>query len=192
MTLQGNITGKKTLRMSYSSYEYSVVLKYSVKLTGWPDDVAFQNPSQIGDVGSLQTLRDALKSKVCRWVALDHKQRGDFAAEVKRREESGELAKKTRKRRSDAGKRKSRKDPSSEEEDDGKDGEDEEDEEEEQPRRKRPCTASKGGRSSGHGSRGSVGSRQKNAGHSKARRPAQKAYPSAELIGSSTDNDDES
>lgn len=61
-------SGVSSARMSYEQYDYNVVLKYSIKVVGWPPDIPFCCPSKIYSVTDLITLRDAWCSKSCRFV----------------------------------------------------------------------------------------------------------------------------
>jgi hypothetical protein len=64
------VTGKKDITMNYSNYETSIVETYGVRLVGWPLGVKFVNPSNIGTVGDIRKLWDALKACTCYWAAL--------------------------------------------------------------------------------------------------------------------------
>ncbi|EIW86307.1 hypothetical protein CONPUDRAFT_68855 [Coniophora puteana RWD-64-598 SS2] len=59
--------------MNYKKYEDKVVQNYSVCLVGWPEGAPFTRPSNIGTVGHIRRLRDALKSDECHWETLDGK-----------------------------------------------------------------------------------------------------------------------
>ena len=109
--------------MNYDQYNYQIVLRYGVRLLGWPKDLEFKSPSRMHNVTDLHTLRNALQAKTCRWVKLSRQELKDFEADVKRREADGTLKKKERKQRSDRGKRRR-----GSEEGDEEDEEDEEDE----------------------------------------------------------------
>ena len=89
--------------MNYNNYNTAIVETYGVKLVGWPTSVPFTNPSNIGTIGEIRKLRDALKSGECRWKKLSKGERGAFNAELDARRAAGEGVKKSRKKRSDAG-----------------------------------------------------------------------------------------
>ncbi|KAH7918772.1 hypothetical protein BV22DRAFT_984305, partial [Leucogyrophana mollusca] len=64
---QMGITGKKDIKMNYMNYDKSIVELHHIKLVGWPDVVKFTNPSLIGAVTDIRSLRDALTSGECHW-----------------------------------------------------------------------------------------------------------------------------
>ena len=89
--------------MNYNNYDTAIVETYGVKIVGWPTSVPFTNPSNIGTIGEIRKLRDALKSGECCWKKLSKGERGAFNAELDTRRAAGESIKKPRKKRSDAG-----------------------------------------------------------------------------------------
>jgi hypothetical protein len=97
------VTGKKDIMMNYSNYETSIVETYGVRLVGWPLGVKFVNPSNIGTVGDIRKLRDALKARTCYWAALSSAEVKTHASELDARRSAGEAIRKPRKKRSDAG-----------------------------------------------------------------------------------------
>jgi hypothetical protein len=105
--------------MNYMNYETSVVQTYSVCLVGWPKTVKFVNPSQIGTVLEIRTLRDDLNSRACHWVKLTKPQLAARIADIEARCEQGETIGKKRKKRSDAGTSHKRKQPSADQENEG-------------------------------------------------------------------------
>lgn len=120
--------------MNYKTYDTSIKEKYSVELVGWPSGLSFTSPSEITEVDGARRLRDALKSGSCRWRQMSRAKVKDWSENLAKRREAGEMVGTTRKRRSDAGKkRKSRVDEGSDKEND--------EEEEEAPRQKRKKTA---------------------------------------------------
>ncbi|KAG1729474.1 hypothetical protein EDD22DRAFT_1015222 [Suillus occidentalis] len=97
------VTGKKNITMNYSNYETAVVETYAVQLIGWPASIKFINPSNIGTVGDIRKLRDALKARTCYWAALTPVEVKAHTAELNVRRLAGEVVRKPRKKRSDAG-----------------------------------------------------------------------------------------
>ena len=91
--------------MNYNNYNTAIVETYGVKLLGWPTSVTFTNPSNIGTIGEIRKLRDALKSGECRWKKMSKSERGAFNADLDTRRAAGENVKKPRKKRSDAGRK---------------------------------------------------------------------------------------
>lgn len=95
--LEDLITGKKGAKMAYSRYQEDIKIRYGVQLRGWPSGVSFVPPSNLHTLQHVRTLRDALRSGACAWVALT-------AAEKKEAADAAASApKKTRKPRSDIG-----------------------------------------------------------------------------------------
>ncbi|KAF8226330.1 hypothetical protein L208DRAFT_1302540, partial [Tricholoma matsutake] len=95
---------QRNISMSYIKYECDIVTKYKVELLGWPIAVKFANPSEIGTVGDIRQLRQALKVGECKWVAQSRWQQVDHAEKLAAREAAGEPGIKKRKERSDKGK----------------------------------------------------------------------------------------
>jgi hypothetical protein len=108
----GTATNVKKLKMNYTNYETAIVQQYSVRLVGWPKSIKFVNPSQIGTVLEICTLRDDLRSGVCHWVKLTKSQLAAHIANLEERREQGETIGKQRKKRSDAGTSRKRRQPS--------------------------------------------------------------------------------
>ncbi|KAG2108082.1 hypothetical protein DEU56DRAFT_843820 [Suillus clintonianus] len=106
------VTGKKDIVMNYHNYETSVIETYGVRLVGWPNGVKFTSPSNIGTVGDIRKLRDALKARTCYWTVLSPAELKAHASELDTRS-AGEVVRKPRKKRSDAGVPRKRKDGSS-------------------------------------------------------------------------------
>jgi hypothetical protein len=98
--------------MNYANYDTAMMQELGVRLTGWPNDLKFANPSEIGTVGEVRKLRDALKSGQCHWQKLTRLQIADHVADLQRRREAGQTVGKPRKKRSDAGTSRKRKRPS--------------------------------------------------------------------------------
>lgn len=98
--------------MNYANYDTAMMQELGVRLTGWPIDLKFANPSEIGTVGEVRKLRDALKSGQCHWQKLTRLQIADHVADLQRRREAGQTVGKPRKKRSDAGTSRKRKRPS--------------------------------------------------------------------------------
>ena len=89
--------------MNYNNYDTAIVKTYGVKIVGWPASVPFTNLSNIGTIGEIHKLRDALKSGGCRWKKLSKGEWGAFNADLNTHRAAGESVKKPRKKRSDAG-----------------------------------------------------------------------------------------
>ena len=89
--------------MNYANYETSIMQQMGVHLVGWPKTVKFVNPSQIGTVLEIRTLRDDLRSGACHWIKLTRAQLDTHRIDMEERQEKGEVVGKQRKKRSDAG-----------------------------------------------------------------------------------------
>ncbi|KAG0701647.1 hypothetical protein DFH29DRAFT_1000066 [Suillus ampliporus] len=97
------VTGKKGIVMNYNNYDTVIVEMYGVRLVGWPQGVKFISPSNIGMVGDIRKLRDALKGRTCYWKALTQAEIKAHSAELEARHSAGEVVCKPRKKRSDSG-----------------------------------------------------------------------------------------
>ncbi|KAF9232690.1 hypothetical protein BU15DRAFT_80959 [Melanogaster broomeanus] len=97
------ITGKRDIAMNYLNYDVGIVQAYDVQLVNWPEKVKFGNPSTIGTVSEIRALRDALKAGTCTWKKLTHRELDAHSTEVTSHMAVGDVVKKTRKKRSDAG-----------------------------------------------------------------------------------------
>ena len=100
----GTVTNNKKVKMNYANYETSIIQQMGVCLMGWLKTVKFVDPSQIGTVLEIRTLRDDLKSGACHWVKLTKGQLDAHHANMEEQWEQGEMVGKQRKKRSDAGK----------------------------------------------------------------------------------------
>lgn len=103
--------------MNYANYETVIVEALGARLLGWPSNVRFANPSDIGTVGEIRTLRDHLKSGHCHWKKLTRAELDEHAADLQSRREAGQTVGKPRKKRSDAGTKRKR--PSGNQENEG-------------------------------------------------------------------------
>jgi len=147
-TLLEFATKAKDIVMNYANYESSIVERYKVKLVGWtyPQLVS---PSEIGAMGDIRKLRDALKSGSCKWVRLSKPQMKQHMADVESRRSQGEVIGKKRKERSDKGKKHLRKttnapdgkSPASDGDGDG-DGDGDAEEHDKHPRKKKKVPVS--------------------------------------------------
>lgn len=107
----GNVLGNKKAKMNYVNYQKAIMQDLGVMLRGWPDDVKFANPSEIGTVGEIRRLRGHLKSGQCHWVKMTPSQIKEHAAKLESLREAGQAVGKPRKKRSDAGTSRKRKQP---------------------------------------------------------------------------------
>ena len=65
----GRINIRQSVAMNYRSYDDKIINTHRVKLSGWPDDVAFDNPGDLDRAGLTQLVK-ALDDGTCRWVSL--------------------------------------------------------------------------------------------------------------------------
>jgi hypothetical protein len=95
--------------MSYVQYKQDVVLRYSVTLEGWPEDIEFACPSKLGNNLSILTrLRDAVVSGTCSFCPLTTAERRHAQEEYDQQVASSEVIEPVRKTRKDAGEKRSR------------------------------------------------------------------------------------
>ena len=105
--------------MNYANYEVSIVQAYNVKLIGWPLDGDVVSPAQITNTADMCKLRNALKSRECRWKQLTTAEVQAYADEIEARRAKGEVIGKPRKQRSDAGVKRKRVDNGGDKENEG-------------------------------------------------------------------------
>lgn len=98
-------SGVPTAVMNYTNYEANIVLKYKVKLVGWPHD-KFVSPYNINTVDELRNLRDALHCGSCFWMGLSSREVAQYVKAMDERTAAGEVIGKKRKERSDKGAKK--------------------------------------------------------------------------------------
>lgn len=167
MSSSETATGIPTAIMNYNNYDVNVVLKYKVRLAGWPLD-KFISPYNFNTIDELRDLRDALRCGSCFWMGLSSREVAQHVKEMKERTEAGEVLGKKRKERSDKGSKKGpRKRPA---------GEDEVNSDDETPAKRRKVTSKK--------AKGSTKGQQRSA---KSQVP-----PTSEMIDSGViDSDDE-
>ncbi|KAJ7043621.1 hypothetical protein C8F04DRAFT_1175398 [Mycena alexandri] len=94
-------TGKKKIRMNYVQYWKRIVLHHGVILKGWPLDGGVTSPSDVNDVESMKTLRDALQSGECYWHKMTSNEKERAKEQYEDMVETGEIEVITRKVRSD-------------------------------------------------------------------------------------------
>ena len=87
--------------MSYANFDTSIVQVYKCKIIGWRGK--FVNPSEIGSIEELRTLRDAWACGTACWVRLTAVQVKEHMEEYEEKLGRGEAVAKVRKQRSDAG-----------------------------------------------------------------------------------------
>lgn len=97
------VTSKKDIAMNYNNYNTAIIETYAVQLVGWPPGINFISPSNIGTVGEIRRIRDALKARTCYWTTLTPVEVKTHTTNLNERRSAGEIVKKPRKKRSDAG-----------------------------------------------------------------------------------------
>ena len=85
---------KKIIKMNYTNFDTSIVQAYRCKIIGWVGK--FVNPSEIGTIEQLRTLRDVWASGSARWVRLSPTQVKAHMAEVNEQIERGDVTIKVR------------------------------------------------------------------------------------------------
>jgi hypothetical protein len=103
MSLTVAVTGKKDIAMNYNNYDTAIIETYAVKLVGWPPGISFISPSNIGTVGEIRRLHEALKARTCYWTTLTPAEVKAHTVNLNERRSAGEIVKQPRKKRSDAG-----------------------------------------------------------------------------------------
>ena len=87
--------------MNYERYIPVVVLGYGCMIMRWPSAVSFCSPTHIYSVDEMRILRDAWRDGTCYWKALNAKEKEEWREKYNEQLESGEIVKKSRKRRAD-------------------------------------------------------------------------------------------
>ncbi|KAF9441024.1 hypothetical protein P691DRAFT_685393, partial [Macrolepiota fuliginosa MF-IS2] len=93
--------GTTNTHMSYTNYDSDIRLCYKVQLQGWPVGVKFTSPSHITTMSEIGVLHRALSSEECSWVAMNALEVKELAQKLR----DNPALKKTRKSRSDKGKK---------------------------------------------------------------------------------------
>lgn len=95
--------------MNYVNFHENIVLRYKIYIRGWPTNIPFIAPSLINSLPDLQTLADAWTNGTARWASLNKDELKQYQKNVEERRAEGEVIGKTRKRRSDLGKKRVKK-----------------------------------------------------------------------------------
>jgi hypothetical protein len=94
--------------MQYARYEEEIVQRYGIELQGWTYEKII-NPSLVSSsLPPLRVLMDALTAGTCKFVKLSASEKKEREAAYMAKIASGEVEVRKRKRRSDAGVRKSK------------------------------------------------------------------------------------
>ncbi|KAJ7037284.1 hypothetical protein C8F04DRAFT_1257202 [Mycena alexandri] len=64
------ITQSDSIKMAYTHFKVDIVLPWKVKVVGWPEDIAFDNPSRMAHLASLRRIRDDLRAGLIYWETL--------------------------------------------------------------------------------------------------------------------------
>lgn len=91
--------------MSYTSYDTSIVKKYSVRIFGWPANIPMVSPFEIIPIKDLRTLRESWRSGATCWNELTQREVNDYLQDMAERRARGEIIGKPRKLRADNGKK---------------------------------------------------------------------------------------
>jgi hypothetical protein len=102
------ITGNSKAVMQYERYDEEIVQRYGIELQGWTYEKII-NPSLVSSsLPPLRALMDALMEGKCKFVKLSASEKKQREAAYMAKIASGEVELRKRKRRSDAGVRKSK------------------------------------------------------------------------------------
>jgi hypothetical protein len=102
------ITGNSKAIMQYVRYEEEIVQHYGIELQGWTYEKII-NPSLFSSsLPPLRALMDALTAGTCKFVKLSASEKKEREAAYMTKIASGEVEVRKRKRRSDAGVKKSK------------------------------------------------------------------------------------
>ncbi|KAJ7612354.1 hypothetical protein DFH06DRAFT_1345098 [Mycena polygramma] len=124
------------VQISYARFLTDIKQAWKVKLVGWPDDIPFVKPSELGTNDRIRRICSGLRSGDIHWVYLQPEEIEEVEAEVERRRAQGTLHKKRKPRADKGGKHKSQRRPSdSDDDDDDKDDGEPDDDDDEPPAR---------------------------------------------------------
>ncbi|KAJ7849680.1 hypothetical protein B0H14DRAFT_3452382 [Mycena olivaceomarginata] len=98
------MTKNKKLKMSYANFDTLIKLAWKVKLIGWPDDIPFVKPSDLGSSDCVRRICSMVRSSQIHWVYLKLDEITELKADIERRRAAGTLHK-VRKQRTDKGKK---------------------------------------------------------------------------------------
>ncbi|KAJ7830575.1 hypothetical protein B0H14DRAFT_3464721 [Mycena olivaceomarginata] len=98
------MTKNKKLKMSYTNFDTLIKLAWKVKLVGWPDDIPFVKPSDLGSSDRVRRICSMVRSSQIHWVYLKLDEITELEADIERRRVAGTLHK-VRKQRADKGKK---------------------------------------------------------------------------------------
>ncbi|KAF7359987.1 hypothetical protein MVEN_00725700 [Mycena venus] len=98
------MTKNKRLKMSYTNFDTDIKLAWKVKLVGWPDDIPFVKPSDLGSSDRVRRICSMVRSSQIHWVYLELDEIAELEADIERRRAAGTLHK-ARKPRADKGKK---------------------------------------------------------------------------------------
>ncbi|KAJ7321635.1 hypothetical protein DFH08DRAFT_970000 [Mycena albidolilacea] len=98
------MTKNKKLKMSYTNFDTLIKLAWKVKLVGWPDDIPFVKPSDLGSSNRVRRICSMVRSSQIHWVYLKLDEITELEADIERRHAAGTLHK-VRKPRADKGKK---------------------------------------------------------------------------------------
>ena len=102
-----DVTGQEGVIIHWIRFKEKVVLHYGVDLVGYTYE-KIVNPSELSSaLEPLQELLDALKNGTCKFVKLTNEQRKERQEAFNAKMNTGEITTQKRKRRSDAGEKRS-------------------------------------------------------------------------------------
>lgn len=107
--------------MHYTRYEEEIVQRYGIDLQGWTYEKLMNPTTLSSSLPPLKALRDALIAGTCKFVKLTAAERKEREAAYMASIESGDIELRKRKRRSDAGTKKSKRARNDEERDEEQD-----------------------------------------------------------------------
>ncbi|KAJ6489693.1 hypothetical protein DFH09DRAFT_859534, partial [Mycena vulgaris] len=64
------VAGRTKIAMNYENYISALVEGKNMGLLGWPEGAEFKRMSKQSAIGPLRILRDALRSRTCKWKVL--------------------------------------------------------------------------------------------------------------------------
>jgi hypothetical protein len=98
---------KLKIKMSYANFDTDIKMAWKVKLVGWPDDIPFVKPSELGSGDRVRRICSMVRSSQIHWVYLGLDEIAELEADIERRRAAGTLHKARKPRADKGGKHKS-------------------------------------------------------------------------------------
>ncbi|KAJ6600451.1 hypothetical protein DFH09DRAFT_1498048 [Mycena vulgaris] len=92
------VAGRTKIAMNYENYISALVEGKNMGLLGWPEGAEFKRMSKQSAIGPLRILRDALRSRTCKWKVLTAGEKSRLLTQFKYMVKNGEATEKVRRK----------------------------------------------------------------------------------------------